>query len=218
MVGFLIKKLINALFINYLNLVKKRANKRKKRVDTKSKRFNVGSSLKKHSSFYYKVEHLVDKSIPYLLILLFFIIIVEFFYHDYALKYEFWIDLCDYFIIFVFLIDLWFKWNRSRNFKMFLRTSWIDILAVVPFYLIFRLFEEIAYFARFGETLERTQKVLHETVEVEKEVFKIASEAEKSGKVTRVGLLERFFKPVQRFPRFLKAFSFYEKPFKHKRK
>lgn len=172
---------------------------------------------KKKRDFWHSLEVFVDKSIPYLLILLFVLIILELFYHRLIEHYLLWVDIADYIIIGFFIIDLGFKWQRSKNLKHFLKTSWLDILAVVPFYLIFRLFEEIIVLSRFGETLGTGQKVLHEGLEVEKEVSKVASEFEKSGKVSRTRLFIRFVKPIQRIPRFLKAVPFFEKPFKKKR-
>lgn len=166
------------------------------------------------SDFSITIEVFVDKAIPYLLILLLVLIILEVFYHELIVDYILWIDIADYVIISFFLIDLWFKWKRSRNWKHFLKTSWLDILAVVPFYLIFRLFEEIFILSRFGETLGTGQKILHEGLEVEKEVSKVAAEVEKSGKISRTRLFVRFIKPLQRIPRFLKVFTFFEKPVK----
>lgn len=158
----------------------------------------------------------MDKAIPYLLVLLLVLIVLEVFYHSLIEHYLLWVDVADYVIIGFFLVDIGFKWRRAKDFKQFLKTSWLDILAVVPFYLIFRLFEEIVVISRVGETLGTGQKILHEGLEVEKEVTKVASEVEKSGKISRTRLFVRFIKPLQRTPRFLKAFAIYEKPVKSK--
>ncbi|MBW3015651.1 ion transporter [Candidatus Woesearchaeota archaeon] len=167
----------------------------------------------------HRLEEIVDKSIPYLLVLLLTLIILELFFHEVVEHYLIWIDIADYLIILVFLIDLGFKWHRSKNIKDFLKTSWLDILAIFPFYLIFRIFEEIASLARFAESLKTTQQILHETVEVEKEATEVIAKVEKAGKVSRTRLFIRFIKPIQRIPRFLKAVPFFEHPktFKHKK-
>ncbi|MEA3429696.1 MAG: ion transporter [Nanoarchaeota archaeon] len=167
---------------------------------------------------WHKLEVFVDKAIPYLLILLLVLIILEIFYHHLIEHYLLWVDIADHVIIGFFVVDLVFKWKKSRNLKYFLKTSWLDILAVFPFYLIFRLFEEILILGRFGETFGTGQKILHEGLEVEKEVSKVAAEVEKSGKVSRTKMFVRFVKPIQRIPRFLKAFSFFEKPVRKKYK
>ena len=87
-------------------------------------------------SVFNKIEHYVDKSIPYLLGLLLIMIILELVYKTEAEKYSLYIDIIDYFIIFVFVIDLAFKYNRTRNVKKFLKTYWIEIIAILPFYLV----------------------------------------------------------------------------------
>ena len=88
-----------------------------------------------------KLEIFVDKLIPYLLLLLVLVIIGEIFYNEFMLKYNTIVQILDWFIIFVFVIDLIFKYNRTKDIPKFFRASWIEIIAVFPFFLIFRLFE-----------------------------------------------------------------------------
>ncbi len=153
----------------------------------------------------HKLELIVDKLIPLLLILLLIILTLEFVYHEYAEKYRLYLEIADYFIILVFVVDLGFKYNRIRNMKKFIRESWLDIIAVFPFFLVFRLFEVI-----FGisETTAQIQKVIHIGVNVEKEIGEGAKEAsiiaEEASKASRAERFTRFLRPLSRSVRFLK--------------
>jgi hypothetical protein len=151
-----------------------------------------------------KVEKLVDFLIPYTLILLLIIILLELFFASVVEPYEHYILMLDYFILFVFIIDLVFKYKRSRDIPNFLKTSWLDIIAVFPFFLIFRLIEEFVSITKLGEL---TQSIFHETVEIEKAGQKVIREA---GKTTRFS--GRFIRIITRIPRFAKALPFFEKP------
>jgi len=169
----------------------------------------------------HKVEYWVDKLIPYSLVLLLVVIILELFFTDFVHHnhLEGTLANIDAGIILLFLMDLYFKWIRIRKIPKFLRRCWLDIIAVFPFILFFRLLEEVINIARFGDIFKKVQSVLHETVEVEKEVTKIAQSAEKMGKASRVRIFTNFFtkysrfvRPIARTPRFIKALTFFERP------
>ena len=172
-----------------------------------------------------KIEEIVDSLIPYCLILLLIIIVIELFFHETAELYHAPIEYADYFIIFIFVIDLIYKWFHVRKIPKFLKNYWLDIIAVFPFFLIFRLFEELSAIFALGET---GQKILHEGLEIEKEVSKFEKEAArfekeaarvtKELKATRATRFARFLRPIARLPRFAKAFSFYEHPKQRKKK
>ena len=88
----------------------------------------------------------------------------------------------------------------------------MDIIAVFPFFLVFRTFEGFAALFASPETFVQGQKIFHEGIEVEREVSKVVQEAEKIGKVSRSRLFIRFLRPLARLPRFLKAIPFFERP------
>ncbi|MBW2965128.1 ion transporter, partial [Candidatus Woesearchaeota archaeon] len=154
--------------------------------------------------------------------------------HDMVEQYhlEIWIIIADYIVISVFVLDLVFKWMRTRHLPKFLRKYWLDILAVFPFFLLFRLFEMFAgvFGTAVSEGTKTAQNILHESLEVEKEGAKIAreaekfikegsrvgQEAEKLSKLSRSSRFMRFLRPILRLPRFFKAapnvLPFYEKP------
>lgn len=153
----------------------------------------------------HKIEIAVDKLIPFLLIILLFIIIGEFWFHDIIAKYRTIADGLDLFIIFVFVLDLAFKYNRIRNFPKFLRASWLDIIAIFPFFLIFRVIEGVAGVFEAGEIVTRTQKVVHVSLELEPEVGKALKEGEVIAKeISRTERFSRFLRPLTRGVRFFK--------------
>lgn len=161
--------------------------------------------------WYRKGEHIVDKSIPYLLIVLMVVIIVEIFFHHTAEVYHTPILIADNVVIWTFILDLLFKYNRVRKFPKFIRRYWLDILAVFPFYLLFRLFGSIVIPIIGTERFVTGQQILHEGLELEKEGAKIVREVEAAGKTSRTRVFFRFLRPLQRLPRFLKIIPFFER-------
>jgi len=159
----------------------------------------------------HKIEVIVDKSIPYLLILLFFVIIGEIFYAHQIKPYGFFVSVVDNVVIFVFMMDLAFKYMRTRYFPDFFRKHWLEIIAVLPASLFVRLIEKFIPVSTF----EVSQSILHEATEIKREEKLIAMEVEKVGQISRTRYFLRFVRPLARLPRFLKAFSFYEKPIIH---
>ena len=53
-------------------------------------------------------------------------------------KYEPWITIADLIVVAIFVADLFFKWQRVHDVKKFVKLYWLEILAVFPFYLLFR--------------------------------------------------------------------------------
>ena len=159
------------------------------------------------------LEVIVDKLIPYLIFLLLIIIIIDLFYHEVAEKYKFEIGLVDGFIILVFLFDLIYKYNRVRNLPTFIKKYWLEILAVLPFYLIFRAVELTIGFLEISGLIKQSQNILHTGLEFEKEIALISKEAKEIEEIgARTKAFSRTFKSISRTPRFIAAASFYEKP------
>lgn len=162
-----------------------------------------------------KLEHLTDRIIPFLLIVLAVILVAEFFFKAIAEVYRTEIIIADYIIIFFFTLDLIYKFNRVRKTKLFLKKYWLDILAVFPFFLIFRLIEEFLLFFRISQEIGEGQKFFHIGLEAEKlakeeRALRELAELQKETQLTRTRLFARFF----RLPRLIKIFPFYEKPIK----
>ncbi|MBS3158680.1 ion transporter [Candidatus Woesearchaeota archaeon] len=133
----------------------------------------------------HKLEVIVDKAILPCIAVLLVIIVLELFFRETAEHYHTAISIADYFIVSIFVADLVFKYLRVRQIPLFIRTYWLDILAVFPFILLFRAVEGVYGLFVAGESIETfasLQSVFHEGLEVEKEVAKISEEAGKIGK------------------------------------
>jgi hypothetical protein len=185
--------------------------------------------IKDMKPWLHKVEVIVDKLIPYLVLVLLFLILGEFFYKTFLEKYGFFVILADYVILTSFFVDLCFKYYRVRNFKVFLKKYWLDIIAVFPFFLLFRVAEEIYTIFRVSEEVSQGQKIVHTGVEVEKlvkeekivrelraieEESKVLKEIEQGTKLSRTNFITNLFKPIEEVPRLTKVLPFYEKPIK----
>ncbi|MBW3016391.1 ion transporter [Candidatus Woesearchaeota archaeon] len=105
------------------------------------------------------IERFVDRSIPFMLVLLAVMIVVELLHL--AGPYEPVMEKLDYLVIAFFVVDLCFKWYHVRNVLKFVKLYWIDIIAVFPFYAIFRVYFAAAELLAAGEPV---QKLLHEGV------------------------------------------------------
>ncbi|MEK6841248.1 MAG: ion transporter [Nanoarchaeota archaeon] len=167
----------------------------------------------------HKVEVLVDKSIPYLVLILLILIILDVFYHEKILPYENQILVLDYFIVIIFIMDLGFKYYRVKSAKEFLKKYWIDIIVVIPFFLIFRLVEEIMLLTRVSGALGESQTFLHTGVEIGRiakeggEEAKVLKEIQEATKLERTARIARIVRPVERAPRIWRMLHFYEKPY-----
>lgn len=147
----------------------------------------------------HKIEILVDRSIPYALILLLILIIGEVIYADKIEPFSLYVSIVDGIIIGIFVVDLTFKYVRSKKISKFFRNHWLEIIAILPAFLVIRIIEEFVIIANLEQTLLLSQEAL----EVEARVGTRAS---------RLHYFARFVGPLARLPRFLKAFKFYERP------
>jgi len=158
----------------------------------------------------HEFEHFTDHVIPYLVVLLAIVLILEnpFWTLVHLEEYEPWISIFDGVVVFFFLVDLTFKWVKTRNVREFFRLYWLDIVAVFPFYLAFRTYAELVGILRIGEeATETAQKLAHEAVLLrEARMFREAEELAKEARVAReVGIIERSIRAAQRLMRALKG-------------
>lgn len=112
-------------------------------------------------------EHFTDHIIPWLVVGLAVVLILEnpFWTLVHLEEYEPWVTIFDSAVVFFFVIDLAFKWERTKNIRSFLKLYWLDIVAVFPFYLAIRTYTEFAGILRIGEeATETAQKLAHEAV------------------------------------------------------
>ncbi len=159
----------------------------------------------------HRIELLVDRLIPPMLAALLIVIIGELFFSHQFEWYKHYADLFDGFVIIVFAADLGFKYSRIRKVPAFVKKYWLEIIATIPFFLVFRLLE----FFRISDVLETTQAFAHEGAaagKLEKEVELIAKETARAGEVSRTAKLLNTFRAIGRFPRMIRAAHFFEKP------
>lgn len=126
-----------------------------------------------------------------MLVLLGVLIILEFThyvddYHDFLM----WLD---YFIIAFFIADLCFKWYHVHNYLKFIKLYWIDLLAIFPFYTVFRVYR---FAAEAAIATEEAQKFVHEAALLKE--AKILREAEISSKILKEGKFVRLFARILR--------------------
>lgn len=154
-----------------------------------------------------RAEKLIDRIIPWLVIILLFVIIAEFAWGEALEHYEHYIEIFDLFVVMVFAADLVFKYMENERFTSFLKKCWLDILAIFPFSLIFRAVSWFAGTMHIAQTISEGQRILHETIEIEKEGAMIAEELAKSGRMERIAKarwLPRYLRIFQRIPRLVK--------------
>ncbi|VVB81797.1 Uncharacterised protein [uncultured archaeon] len=84
------------------------------------------------------IEYFVDRAIPFVLVLLAFMIVAEF--TKIAVDYQQYFVYLDTAIIIFFIADLCFKWYHVHDLLKFIKLYWIDLIAVFPFYAVFRTY------------------------------------------------------------------------------
>jgi len=162
--------------------------------------------------WYSWLELIVDRLVPYAVIALLFIIIADFFFTEIAEQYHLYLSILDYGVLTIFILDLIFKYLRIRNIPNFLKTCWLDIIAIFPFFIIFRVFESLLVFTELPKEIREFQLIVHAGSGVSEESAKIIREAEEAGKISRVKAIIRMFRGIENSPRIVKALSFYEQP------
>jgi len=151
------------------------------------------------------LEHFVDKAIPWLVLLLFFIILGEYasyinifnwhwvegvsiFFEQNAEK----IEIIDQIIVSFFATDLYFNFFKKRTILEFIKTSFVDILAIAPIGLLLR-------FSEIGEV----QQALHVAGETEKGAAQVAKTVE-IGEVVKLEREAKLVRTLERSPRLLR--------------
>lgn len=156
--------------------------------------------------FLKKVEYLADKLIVPALLAVFLIVTVELFLPDIAQKYHGVIVLLDEVVITIFVVDLAFKIYRASNWEGFLREHWLEIIAVAPFAVVFRVIGGI-FIAT--DIVEISQHTAHLAEGARSGRF---AELFRGSELTRSTRMSRIIRAVSRSPRFAKAAQFFEAP------
>lgn len=152
-----------------------------------------------HQHWWHHVELFVDMMIPYLLVVITILLILENpFWTLYPLEHwEPWVTIFDQLVIVFFIVDLGFKWTHVRNVTQFIKLYWIDILAVLPFYLAFRVYARFSSLAMAGEDVAKAQELAHEAV--------LAREARLAREVEVLVREERLLKEAEPITRFVRT-------------
>ncbi|MBI2666869.1 hypothetical protein HYX13_04615 [Candidatus Woesearchaeota archaeon] len=134
--------------------------------------------------FWERIEHYNNKLIPYALVILLVVILVELFGEVENPTTHLVFEIVDYLVILIFVIDLIFLAIKAKSVSFFFKHYWLDLLAVIPVGLIFAVVSRFYRGVLLTEELVIGQKIVHETLEAEKEL-KEASYLAKEGKLAR---------------------------------
>jgi len=137
-----------------------------------------------------KIELIVERTIPFLVIILLFIIIAEFgdyvghffekLFH-FAEEHHTAILYIDYVIIGFFMIDLYFAFFKKSTLWRFIKAHFIDILAIIPVALFLRIYVTASTLI---ESVSAGQKITHVISDVPK-VIEATRDVEKLVKIER---------------------------------
>ena len=94
-----------------------------------------------------KFERIIDGLIPLAILLIIIVTVADIFFSKKLQYYYVVIDLIDLFIVFIFSMDLIFKLEHAKSVPSFLRKYWFYIVAIFPFFLVFRIFQRFYNFS-----------------------------------------------------------------------
>lgn len=130
--------------------------------------------------FFEKLEKIVGHLVVPSVLLLLIVVLIEIFNHTLAEKYHTLFIYFEVFVVFIFIVDLSFKYYHLRNFPKFLRKYWLDVLVVFPFFILFKFIEEGYLLFRLGEKSYLTFKEAQVTGKLTSEINSITQSAEKN--------------------------------------
>ncbi len=128
-----------------------------------------------------KAERLNSKLIIPSIVVLMIVIVYDLFFHTTYPAISLMIRILDSTVLVVFITDLFFLALKAKSTTFFLKNYWLDILAVFPFSLIFRVVSQFSEAISLTERVALSQTIVHEGLEVEREAAAIS----KGGKATR---------------------------------
>ena len=95
-----------------------------------------------------KLDRLIQILIPPSLVLLLVVTIIELFY-GVGKGMMIFIDIFDVYVIIIFAIDLYYRWFETPHFIPYVKKHFLDIIATIPFNLIFLGIEGLALIRAF---------------------------------------------------------------------
>ena len=145
--------------------------------------------------FLIQLHTLTDKLLPYAIMILAVDFVIHFFYPIFHLEYHIYFIISQVLGLSIFALDLGFKFHRAITWPDFLKSSWFDIVALFPFFVVFRVFEALGLIGELSSAMNNAQGAVGRGREIE-----------------RIIHFERFIEPIFKSPRFLKVLHFYNKP------
>ncbi|MGM0608933.1 MAG: ion transporter [Candidatus Muiribacteriota bacterium] len=94
-------------------------------------------------------------------------------------SYERILQISDFIIWLIFMVDLLFIYVRYREFKPFVKNAWLDIIAVIPFGLLASGLGQLGRLAKLGRLVK---------------ILRIFAKAGKAGKVAKFAHLNKMIK------------------------
>jgi len=149
-----------------------------------------------------RVRDVTDMLVGPALVIILAVILLEIFLPDLAHNYHTEILVADYAAILVFVVDLGFKFQRATEWESFLRKYWLEIIAIMPGFIVFRVLDTFFVITRSAEL---SQDAIHLATRSER-LAALAGGSE----LTRVARFERVMLGLARTPRLARAIDFYK--------
>lgn len=149
-----------------------------------------------------KLKNAADMLVGPALLVILVVILLEVFLPDFAHHYHTQILIADYAAISVFVVDLGFKFKRASEWKSFLRKYWLEIIAIMPGFILFRMLDTFFVITRSAEL---SQDAIHLATRSER-LAALAGGSE----LTRAARFERVMLGLARTPRLARAIDFYK--------
>jgi hypothetical protein len=152
-----------------------------------------------------KIEKAADALVVPALLLIAVILTLELLFTQTAHHYHSWIQIADYAIIGIFTFDLSFKAYRASTWEGFLKEHWLEIIAIMPLFLVFRVFT----FLRVFSGAELGQEAAHLAEGARSGRLSAIVQPAEASRSTRFA---KFVRPISRSPRLAKAAEFFKHP------
>ena len=143
-----------------------------------------------------KFEIFIYSLLPYALVLIVAITVAEIAFSRVVQPYNWLIDVIDLWIIWVFIMDLLFKFKHAKSIPEFLKHYWPYIIAVFPFFLVLRVVERFYQISTISSG---------STIILGRYVASLLNEA-------RLARFAEVFRFLGFSTRFIRAVYFYENP------
>lgn len=148
------------------------------------------------------VRRCTDRLVGPALLVILIVILLEVFLPDLAHDYHTWILIADYAAISIFVVDLGFKFHRASKWQNFMKEYWLEIIAIMPGFVLFRVLDSIFVITRSAEL---GQDAIHLATRSER-----LAALTRGGQLTRAARFERVMLGFARTPRLAKAIEFYK--------